>query len=213
MKSLLTVTDFADSYDLTVLATAKSELGINLDDETQDVKITLLIHQISNAISTLCKRIFAEETIQEVFRLESEDDSTKALVLSRRPISSITSVTEDAVLVPEAEYETDFKAGLIYRLTTSDFRQSWGASKITVVYVAGYYLLDDLPYDVEKACLLWIKHTWAELKRKDIMVRVEDVPGVMRQEFWDQGNRSNPNYDPPAEVMVLLQPYMEHVVR
>lgn len=224
MKSLLTVTAFADSYDLTVLETAKLELGVTGNDK--DDQITLLIHQVSNAISTLCDRVFAEETVSEVFRLNSgsvgrghswlrEEGSIEGLILRRRPISSIVSVVEDVATVDSGEYECNFDSGVLYRLTSSDIRTTWTASKITVVYVSGYLLLDNLPYDIEKACLLWLKSLYAQSRRIDTSVKVEDVPDLMRREWFDPLRASTKSvvYDPPPEVMMLIAPYIESAIR
>jgi hypothetical protein len=222
-QSLLTVTTLADSYDLTSLETVKEELGINLTDTIQDSRLTRLIHETSKAISTICDRIFAEETVSEVFRLgqlKTGDGRLggyvqESLILRRRPISSIVSVVEDDVTVDSAEYECDFQSGLLYRLTTEDFRTGWSANKITVNYISGWLLLDDLPYDIERACLLWIKSFYAQSRRSDVLVRVEDVPGLMRKEYFSnsQLNPSAKGYDPPAEVMVLLSSYIEIAIR
>lgn len=220
MQSLLTVTKKSDSYDLTILETVKNEL--NIKDNSQDKKLELLIHQTSGAISTICNRIFAEETVSEVFRLHAgrvgrwhswgrEELSVETLVLRRRPISSIISVIEDGMQLLTTEYETNFEAGLLCRLTGSDFRAAWYANKITVSYIAGYVLLETLPYDLERACLLWVKANYIQDRRRDLGIRSEEVPGVINQTFFDR-NSSNPN-SPPPEVMVLLNPYMEIGVR
>lgn len=219
MQSLLTVTTLASSYDLTVLETAKTELKIT--DGSKDVEIAVLIHQVSSAISSICDRVFAEETISEVFRLgrtktwdgQIEGDFKETLILRRRPISSIVSVIEDGTTVDSVEYECDFKSGLLYRLTDEDFRTGWSADKITVNYISGWYLLDNLPYDVEKACLLWVKSLWIQTQRSDLSVRVEDVPGLMRKEYFSQSQNNPKGYDPPPEVMVLLHPYIEVSIR
>ncbi len=227
MQSLLTVTSLAGSYDLTVLATAKAELGIAVSDTSQDARVALLIHQVSNAISTLCDRVFAEETVSEVFRLNSGsvgrfrswargEESIEALVLRRRPISWIVSVVEDGVTVDVGEYECDLGAGLLYRLTPNDFRMTWIANKVTINYVSGFTLLDDLPYDIEKACLIWIKSLWIQMRRSDLNIKVEDAPDLMRREYFDPLRGSiglMKGYPPPPEVMILLSPYIEAAIR
>jgi len=220
MQSLLTVTTQASSYDLTVLETVKSEL--NITDNSKDEKLSLLIHQVSSAISTICDRVFAEETVSEVFRLNSGivgrfrpwgryESSIEALVLRRRPISNVISVIEDGITVPSTEYECNYDAGLLFRLTDNDFRQTWTANKLTINYTSGYFLLDDLPFDIEKACLLWIKFLYSQNLRLDTSVKVEDVPDLMRIEFFDP--LRSKTYDPPPEVMMLLDPYIEAAIR
>lgn len=219
MNSLLTVITPASSYDLTVLDTVKLELGVGVEDNSQDDKLAGWIHQASDAIASRCKRVFAEETISEMFRSGYRRDP---LILERIPINSITSIVEDDITLLDTEYEIDYRSGMIYRLEGTDglYRNGWYYStKVTVIYTAGYVLLDDLPYDVEKACILLIKH----FKNQDITggqggssnLRAVEIPGVIRRE-WD--NRSN-NYQStnsspslPPDVMALLGPYIRNVI-
>jgi hypothetical protein len=229
MQSLLTITEYAPSYDLTVLETVKSELGIS--NNLQDDKLTLMIHQVSNAISTICDRTFAQETVSEVFRINSgrvgrfrswggsgEGVSLEGLILRRRPIISIESLIEDQVTIDSSEYEFDPGAGILYRLTNDDRRTTWLANKITVNYICGYFLLEDLPYDLEKAALIWIKYVHTRLiATGDSNLKVEETPGLMRKEYFDPLRLSlkttNSLPAPPDEVMVLLAPYMEVAIR
>jgi len=230
MNSLLTVTAFADSYDLTVLETVKAELGIELSDTSQDSNLTRLIHETSAAISKICNRVFAEETVSEVFRNLGDrawdgrigERSYESIILRRRPISSITSVFEDDIEVDPSEYECDFESGILYKLTEDDFRTTWAGNKVTVTYVAGWLLLDDLPYDIERACLLWIKNFLAQAKKGDgtgdTSIRVEDVPGLMRKEYFSTSQMNSNSmsispYNPPQEVMVLLSGYVEKAIK
>ena len=218
MNSILTVTDFADSYDLTVLATAKSELGIT--DTSQDEKIAILIHQISGAISSYCNRVFAEETVEEVFRLNAgfaffgrwtnrSELPVNSLILRRRPVNSINSIIEDGINLASTGYEFDPESGILFRLNDEDFRQTWIANKVTINYTAGYLLLDNLPYEIEKACLLWIKSAWNLLNRQDASIRSEEIPDVLRREYFDLTRNNLIFKDPPPEVMVYLGPYVE----
>jgi hypothetical protein len=221
MRSILTVVSSASSYDLTDLTTVKLELGIS--DNDQDELLSLLIRQASSAISNLCDRVFLTETVQEVFRINSgnvgrwhywvrEEGNIEGLILRRRPISSIIDVIEDTITVDSSEYECNFDTGLLYRLTSDDFRTIWTANKITVDYVSGWDF-EDLPADLSKACLLWVKSLKAQLKRSDTTVKVEDVPDVMRKEFFDPSRTSVSVFDPPPEVMMLLNPYIEVAIR
>lgn len=220
MKRLLTVTDFATSYDLTVLDTVKLELGIAISDNSRDDELTSWIHQASDAIASVCKRVFAEETLSEVFRSEYSDNHISALKLSRRPVNIITSIVEDAITLEETEYEVDFKAGLIYRMFSTDGlnRGSWQfCQKVTIIYTAGYVLLDDLPYDIERACLNLIKHFNTNSvvgggRGGDSSLKVIEVPGVIRRE-WGVNNNTSSKFDLPPDVMSLISPYIQHVVR
>jgi hypothetical protein len=66
MNSILTVTTPASSYDLTALATVKTELGIT--DNTENDKLRTWITQASIIAASYCRRVFARETLTETFR-------------------------------------------------------------------------------------------------------------------------------------------------
>ncbi len=224
MQSLLTVMTPASDYLLTNLANLKLELGIN--DNSQDQRLNLLIKQVSSAISGVCDRVFAKEIISEVFRISGTSSSfgrwrdtgaeihRESLVLRRRPVNEIVSITQDDISLLTTEYEFDKGAGLLYRLTDNDVRIGWYGIKITVDYSAGWKLLDELPSEIELAAMLWIKSLRAQINRSDNSIKVEDAPDLMRREYFDP-LRVNAlrGYDPPPEVMILLSPYVEAPIR
>src|SRR5450759_693293 len=103
MLTTTAVTDTADTYDLTVLATVKAELGIT--DRDEDENLARWINQASGVIAKYCNRVFAQETLSDTFRLKWRE-CEEILVLSRFPVSSIASVLEnDATLDPASDYE------------------------------------------------------------------------------------------------------------
>jgi uncharacterized phiE125 gp8 family phage protein len=206
MRSIVTVTDAADSYDLTVLATVKSELNIPASNQTEDANLSRWIREASQAIATECGRVFAKETISEVFRHSCAD----RLILTRYPVASITSVTEnDDAALDDALYELDVENGFLYKMTADAVptQISWPSSRTTVVYVAGYELLDELPADIERACINMVKMMRSASKR-DPLLRSESIPGVLDQTWWVGGSgSSNVNQGLPPDVLSLIAPY------
>ncbi len=201
MDSILTVTTAADSYDLTTRATVKSELGIT-NDASDDV-LDRLIDQASRACAAYCNRVFAKETVQEVFRLKCRRDR---LILRRRPVIAVTAVVEDGTTLVAADYESDADPGFLWRLDGADSRSTWAAAKITVTYSGGYTLLTNLPHDIEVACVKLVKALWFS-RQRDPMIRVEEVPGVSHEEFWVNADAGAL----PADVTDLLDPYRDSI--
>jgi hypothetical protein len=205
MNSILTVTTAASSYDLTALATVKTELGIT--DNTENDKLRTWITQASIIAASYCRRVFARETLTETFRPARNCSShVEFLILQRRPIASITSVTVDDVAVDAAEYETDANPGLLYRLDSSGYRSCWSASKsIIVVYLAGYILLDTLPQDIERAVIMMVKDMRADATR-DPNLRSKRIEGVSEYQWWIPGEATT---QMPIEISGLLDPYRQ----
>jgi hypothetical protein len=215
MDSILTVLTTAASYDLTTLANVKAELGVT--GSAQDSKLKLYIQQASGAIADHCNRVFALEAVREQFRFSlglergvgwGRQRGPQNLVLRRRPVvSPITSIVEneDPALVEGTDFEVDYKAGLVTRLSNG-FPCWWARRKIVVSYSAGHELLGDLPQAVERACILLVKFYNAKGQR-DPLLRAEEVPGVMRFDY--QVNQVGDDGGLPPDVLSLLSLHVE----
>jgi len=197
-----TISEAADSIDLTTLATVKSELGIT--NGASDTELARLITQASQTIATYCNRVFAKEIVVDHFRLQNECRSTDKLMLSRFPVGAISSVVEDGDALTADDYEVDQKTGFLWRLS-SDEHTAWAQAKVLVTYAGGYELLDELPTDIERAAIVLVKQAWFG-KSRDPMVKGEEVPGVLRTDYW-VGATPGDNGALPAEVEGLIGPY------
>lgn len=198
MNSILTVTTAADSQDLVSLAAAKTDLGIS--GTSEDARLSAWISQASGMIATECNRVFGLETLSEKFRPTT---SAERLILSRYPISTITSVTEDTTVVDADDYEADNEPGLLFRLI-SDSRTCWTAAKIVVVYTAGYSLPTGVPEGLKRACLSLVKLMRAQATRDPLAKRIE-IPDVMTTDYW-VGSMGENGAMPP-DVLDLIAPY------
>lgn len=191
----LTVIDTSETSRLTTVAMVRALCGEDLPAE--DEAIETLIDQASAAIVSQCGRTFASERISETFR-----GAPSVLMLSRWPVTDVTSVVAAGSLIPPQGYELDAGGGLVYRLAGERII-AWPASLITVEYIAGYALPGDanptLPADVERAALLLVRNAW--------MARGQN-PFIRSDVVEDVGSRTYglPNAF-PAEIAELLAPW------
>jgi hypothetical protein len=203
-ESLLTVTDAAESYNLVTLARVKAELGITGTDS--DDLLNEIISEESATVADYCHRVFPSETVSETFRLKlmTGELLPEELILSRRPVTAIASITENATVLASDDYETDLPAGLIYRLW-DDCRGRWPAwgFKIVVAYTAGY---TTTPAAVSKACLTLVKHRWSA-RTRDPALKSETIEGVGQKQFW-VGSTGDVG-DLPPEVADALDRYLD----
>lgn len=146
-QSILTVAQAAQSYDLTDLATAKEELGIETGTTTYDTWLARGISQVSKAIASECDRVFPVETLSETTIPEycSVSDQRWAsnlsvLQLTRWPVVAIISISEDEVVLTEnVDFRADYAKGHVYRLSTNgDAIVPWRMRTIVASYVSGY---------------------------------------------------------------------------
>jgi hypothetical protein len=208
MKSVIIVNTVADSYDLTVLATVKAELGLTTTAE--DANIETWIDQASGACATYCKRVFGLETVTETFRnrfsyVYRQQNRLDSIRLDRIPVVSVISVVEDTVtLVQDTDFWLDPDEGLLYRLDANQNIVQWQFTQLVVNYSGGYELVGGLPQNVERACIIQVQAIRASAIR-DPNVKSENIPGVLQTVYWQPAKGDDGFLDPG--VTALLDPY------
>lgn len=206
MRPIVTVTSAATSRQLVELSYARDILGLTVS-EASDAKLDALIDGASAFVEQWCNRRLIYEAVSELWRPTRAQTS---LFLSRYPVMDITSITEDTDDALTAAYwEIDYDTGELWRLDGSDNRITWSASKIVVVYAAGYVPADEtgtnIPDDLRDGTLELVKSRWFALER-DPYLRSEEVPGVARYAYgFGAAAQSGANMPPEAEA--LLNPY------
>lgn len=195
---MLSVTTAATDLALLSPAELRSATGV---ESGQDTDLAALGRRVAATITKACRVPAAGattptlrlETLTETFRLKA---AQSMLVLSRRPLVAITSVVEDSDTLDTDEYEID--GYQLRRLDGDDNPSIWTASKVVVVYRAGWATVPD---DLKLAAAKLAGLLWSEGSRIDPNLRRESIPGVIDREWW-----VGPADDPliPAEVMQLL---------
>ncbi len=192
---MLIVTTPAASFDLTTLETVRSEFGVT--DHSEDENLSRWIRQASDVISKYCNRVFAQETVEETFRRATRSDD---ILLSRYPVSSIVSVVENDVTLAAADYEVRAESGLLTKLS-NDEPACWSAGKIVVTYTAGFVLLTDLPFGIERACIVLVNQ-YRQSATRDPQLRSEAIEGISSAGYFDGLDAAG---GLPPEVLGLLK--------
>ena len=207
-----TVTTLAAVRDLTTLATVKDTLSIA--GTADDAFLSRAISQCSAAIEQACNRVFALETVQDtVF-----PGRVSALQLSRWPVVSVISVTEDGeALIAGTGFTTDAAVGRLIRMDTDGTPRPWRAIQVAVTYQAGYVLPGDvsgaartLPFDIEDATLRLVVARYAE-RRRDPFIKSEEVAGVGRIDYI-VGNPAAGDGNLPPDVADIVRNYRVPVI-
>jgi hypothetical protein len=207
MQSILTVTTAATDLTLLTMAELRKATGIA---SGSDDDLAAVGRRVAAAITSHCnvKTVGATpptlrlETLTQTFRLQCPVES---LILSRRPLIEIVSVTEDAVAVESTDYEMRAGIGILDRLC-SDYPAWWSASKIIVVYRAGWATVPD---NLRNAAMKLAAVFWSEGIKVDLSLKRESIPGVIDREWW-----VGPTDDPaiPREVQDLLADYINPAI-
>lgn len=182
-------------------------VGLAMGDASKDDALLVLNNRVSALIARACRvadgggsvLTLREETLTETVRLTERSDG---LILSRRPVSSITSVVEDGTSLVGTDYEVDPRSGLICRLR-DDRGIAWSCRRSVIVYVAGWAAVPD---DLKMAASLLAKDFHSVGARDSNLKRIK-VDGVDEREYW-----VSPTSDPliSNEVAALLAPYMNY---
>jgi hypothetical protein len=180
-----TIPSGGSRYDLTDLATVKTEL--NITSGTDNAFLKSLISRASVAAANYCNRVFPVETVTD--EIWSQRSPTRYIVpgtftplaLSRFPIVAVTSFTENAVaLVDTADFRIDHDKGQLIRLNALGTPIPWSVYPISVTYSAGY---ETIPADVADAVIRMVKNRWF-MRTRDSTLRQQNIPGVLEQTFW-----------------------------
>lgn len=188
--------------DRSLLTLAERRSAAGVTDNSRDIELTALGGYVDAAITKAC-RVSVDGATPPTLRLESVSETWRltwehsSLILARRPVVAITSVTEnDTLLTADDDYEIETASGLLYRLSGGT-RICWPCGVIAMPYSAGYATVpDDLKYAA-------IKFMRALLQSgdRDPMLKMKRTEGVSEYQWW-----VDPTKDSivPAEVMDIL---------
>jgi hypothetical protein len=205
------VTPAAGGYDLTTLAIVKDEM--NITGTTQDVTLARYIKAASAMITQFCDRVFQSETVKDEFWPDREPHAYQvagavpSLQLSRWPVTSITSVTENGSdLVLDTDYKVDKANGSLIRLDGLAYPCPWLAWPIVSTYVGGFATI---PEDVSDAAVRLVKARYLS-KGRDPLLKQESIPGVRDVSYWiATGNDAGAM---PPDVTDMLEGYRQPVI-
>lgn len=199
MRRILTVTSASPTEDLTTLETIKAELGIT--DTSKDVLLARYIGVGSGAVARYLDRVLGKATVVETFRYVR---GIEALPLARAPVTSIASVTVGGATLATTEYEVNSESGLLHRVGVCP--ADWCSDAIVVTYTGGYELLDELPYEIEEACIRLVKGQYFA-RTRDPMVKSETIPDAGEFQYWVGPMPGADAAALPGDVLALLMPF------
>jgi hypothetical protein len=199
--------------DRTLLTILELRSAAGVTGSSRDTELRALGGYVSAAITKAC-RVAVAGAIPPTLRLESVSEAFRrgyhrcyrrqreqSLMLARRPVVTVTSVTEDdTLLAPATDYEFEGAAGLLYRLSgdITLYRVPWCAATVVVESDAGYATVPD---DLKFAAIKFVKLILSQGDR-DLLQKRETIPGVIEREWWVEPTRE---VGVPPEIMDLLE--------
>lgn len=198
-----------EASDTALLDSTELRTAVGVTDSSHDGELDVFGSRVSAAIARYCRVASADglpptlrlETVSQTFRLHHE---RRQLVLARRPVSEIVSITVADTALETDEWEVNKSSGILTRLS-DDSVMCWPCGKIVVVFSAGF---DDVPDDLKMAASRLLKGFWTASTRDPNLKRTM-TEGVGEREYWVP-----PTTDPaiPSEVADLLRPYVNQAI-
>jgi len=209
------VTPFTGSNDLTCLLNVKADLSLDGWKPVDDIYLTRQIAQASQSVRNYCNREFAQQTYQDLVRPQRDarpwflPAKTSSYMVKNLPLVSVTSVTENGVLLTaNVDYEVNLQSSSIYRLDSNGNPRQWDTYPLIIVYVAGFTLAPatspTLPADLEDAVIRMIKGKWFD-RNRDMRLKSQEIAGVGKEEYWISQNPDEGNMTP--DVTDILDNY------
>lgn len=186
MRSTLVVSTKAG--DLSLLSDAERKEAVGANDDSLNDQLQAMDLRLAAAIAAECNVAIGKgadptlrkETLTEIFW----DVRVCDLMLSRRHNVAITSLILDGeTLTADIDFIADPESAILTRLS-SDVPVQWCATKIVVVYNAGF---ETVPDDLKQAAIDFMRLAWQEKDRDpSLKSEVIDIPDVRRVErgYW-----------------------------
>lgn len=203
-RAISTVVTAATSYDLTTLAIVKDELAVTTG--ASDATLQRYLTWASLALAQEVNRVFPVETVKDEIWPDRPGSPIsggfEALQLSRWPVVSVASITEDGTaLVDGTDFRTDNAKGQVYRLDDSGRLRRWPTCPIVATFNGGY---SPIPGDLADAVTRMTRNRF-RAKGRDSALMSEEIPGVRSSRWWiATGNEAG---NVPPDIADLISSY------
>lgn len=207
---MLSIADPNDDRSLLTTAELRAAAGLSSTDSSQDATLVPLGAYVSALITKACK-VAAAGAIEPTLRLETVTETLlfktlqKSLVLARRPIVEIVSVTQGGSVLSADDYQADESSGILYRKNGGDIYYDrgvswcwWPCGHTVIEYSAGY---DDVPADLKYAAIKFVKAEIATGSR-DPNLKSLRIDGISERTWWVSDKQVTSVV--PGEVMDIL---------
>lgn len=195
----------AGPNDLVTLAQAYAWLSIT--PGTDDTNLQLAISAYSQLITDFCSRPFVLTTFNEVY----DGRDMPRLILRNYPVTQVTSLTIFGT--PQVAATSAYGPGYVFNGRILDLLGgdvfTRGQQNVAITYQAGFA---SIPYNVQMACLDWLKASYLTRSRETGLV--SQRAGDTEEKFEPGGavtKLANSTVPMPATVFATLSQLLDVV--
>ncbi|WP_454917313.1 hypothetical protein [Xanthobacter sediminis] len=209
----LVITTPAEDRRLLSAEEMRLAAGLASSDASKDADLGRINLAISDRIALECAvagdgvhpPTLLRETLVETVRVQR---ASTMLILARRFIAAVATVTIDGDAVDAGSYEVEAGSGMLRRLRNGCV-VPWVCGTVVVTYQAGFAVA---PADLGLAASTALQEQWSAANRDPLLKR-DRVEGVGEQEFWVGGLSSTSASSAfSTGVRAMLDPYRSVVV-
>jgi hypothetical protein len=205
---MLTIASPNTDRSLLTLEEIRVAAGLESTDSSKDATLVPLGAYVSASITSACK-VAKSGVIPPTLRLETVTETflfkslQKSLVLARRAVTAITSVTENNSVLSTDDYTIDGASGILYRSNITGCYPYgvygyWPCGNTVVEYSAGYATVPD---DLKYAAIKFIQAENVTASRDPNLKRLR-IEGVSEREYWVSDKAVTSSV--PGDVMDIL---------
>lgn len=191
--------------DRNLLTLDELRAALDLDGTESDAKLLWIGLEISDAIANACRvpvdgiipATLRRETIVDKMRLCHDRD---ALIMTRRFVDTVSSITVNGIALEAAEYEIDKAAGLALRLSSSGYYAWWPSGIIVMTYTAGFEVI---PLPLKDAAKSELVARWS-LSDRDPAIKRDRTQGLGETEYFQSSSEEthSPLISPDARAKI-----------
>lgn len=204
---MFTVSSAAADRNLLTLAELR-DAQQDFGGDWSDARLLSIGEEISDAIVRAC-RVPVDGVIPATLRRETVIDTTrlchaaKTLIMTRRFVDTVSSISVDGTALDAAEYEIDKAAGLARRLSSSGYYIRWTSGIIVMTYLAGF---ETVPNGLKDAAKLELVARWS-MSDRDPAVKRDRTQGLGETEYFPSSSdeTGSPLISPDARA--AIEPY------
>jgi hypothetical protein len=216
MRQTFSVTVPAPDLSLLTIEQLRVAAGLSWNDDCRDPELEELGKRVAADIAAACGVAFdginpptlRSETVSETFWNGCRESE---MILSRRFISAVTTVTEQGTVLVSDDFVIDRDAGLLSRVS-SGRPWSWYVGSLAVVYVAGFAVV---PADLAGAAMDLARFRLSEggtdPLEKGRTVEIPDVETV-RVDRWVGAVPGTATGGMPSSILAKLSRFMNMAV-
>ena len=191
--------------DRGLLTIPELRAAAGVQDDAQDAHLQSLGLRVADLMARAAG-IAVDGVLPPTFRLEVAEETFQCsrgakLLLARRFVHDVSSVTEAGRVLPVSDYALDGGAGVLTRLD-GDRRRGW-SGLVTVSYASGF---DLVPEDLKHLAAVALREILSA-ENRDPLLRSETLDGVGRWDWQVGGSARGAGGALPVVVADGLWPY------